>query len=546
MAGLDGQWNSRRSPIYARNGMVACSQPLAAEAGLSILKKGGNAADAAVAVAAALNVTQPTSTGMGGDAFALYFDAKTKQVRGINGSGRCPSGLSIDKLEELGYSEENRPVSSSPLWITVPGAPATWVETIEKLGSGKLHLLDVLSPAISLAENGYPVNVITAHGWKNSERLLQTASPNGGEMLLDGRAPEAGEIMRMPTLAESFRELALKGKAGYYEGRIAQAIVDVIQQTGGVMSLEDLKNHVNTEDTPIHVNYRGVDVYEMPPNGQGITALLALNILEAFDLTGLKHNSPEHLHLVIESLRVAFADTLYYVADPAFANVPIDGLISKEYAAERRRLISLDYAAGNIDHGFPPNTANTVYFCVVDGDGNACSFINSNYQGFGTGIVPKGCGFTLQNRGANFLLDRNHANGLEPGKRPYHTIIPGLALKNGELFCPLGVMGGYMQPQGHLQVLSNMIDFQMGPQQALDAPRICIDGVQTSGDILLEDGITEETQQKLADLGHRNPRIISGWGRQDFGTGQIVVRDPLSGVLCAGSDPRQDGLAIGW
>ncbi|XP_037024635.1 glutathione hydrolase-like YwrD proenzyme [Bradysia coprophila] len=542
---MDGIWNSRRSPIYAKNGIVACSQPLAAEAGLEILKRGGNAADAAVAVAAALNVTQPTSTGLGGDAFALYYDATTKKVRGINGSGRCPSNLSIETFENLGYNEQNRPSTRSPLFITVPGAAAAWVDTVEQFGSGNLTLSEILAPATIMAEEGFPVAQVCAYYWGGSESLLQNAT-NGTEMLLNGVAPKEGEIMKMPFLAETFRELGANNKTGFYQGRIAQAIVDVINENGGVMNMADLETHVSTQDEPVHVNYRGVDVYEMPPNGQGITALLALNILEGFNLQGLQHNSPDHLHIVIESLRLAFADARFYIADPAFESVPVAGLLSKDYAAERRRLISLQRAATDFEHGFPPNFSNTVYFCVVDGQGNACSFINSNYQGFGTGIVPKGCGFTLQNRGANFSLDPNHVNSLQPGKRPYHTIIPGMALKDGELYCPFGVMGGFMQPQGHLQVISNMVDFGMNPQEAIDAPRVQIDGGTAVGQILLEDGIPIETVRILEKIGHQQPILVTGWDRSDFGTGQIIVRNPVTGVLCAGSDPRNDGHAIGF
>ncbi|KAG4072393.1 hypothetical protein HA402_004325 [Bradysia odoriphaga] len=542
---MDRLWNSRRSPIYAKNGMVACSQPLAAQAGLEILKRGGNAADACVCIAAALNVTQPTSTGIGGDAFALFFDATKKEVRGINGSGRCPSDLSIDTFKNLGYNEQNRPSSLSPLFITVPGAAAAWVDTVEQFGSGNLTLSEILEPAIKLAEEGFPVAQVSAHFWKKGEHLLQN-SANGTEILSNGVAPKEGEIMKMPFLAETFRELGTNKKPGFYQGRIAQAIVDVIRENGGVMSLADLENHVSTQDEPVHVNYRGVDVYEIPPSGQGMTALLALNILEGFNLQGMQHSSPEHLHIVIESLRLAFADARFYIADPAFESVPVAGLLSKDYAAHRRDKINLQEAATDLQHGYPQNFSNTVYFCVVDGQGNACSFINSNYQGFGTGIIPKGCGFTLQNRGDNFSLDPSHVNSLQPGKRPYHTIIPGMALKDGELYCPFGVMGAFMQPQGHLQVISNMVDFGMNPQEALDAPRVQISGGTAAGRIFIEDGIPVETAQVLEKIGHRQPTIVSGWKRSEFGVGQIIVRNPVTGVLCAGSDPRHDGHAMGW
>ncbi|ODM99050.1 putative gamma-glutamyltransferase YwrD [Orchesella cincta] len=542
--GLEQPWVSRRSPVYSTHGMVACSQPLAAQAGLKILDAGGNAADAAVAVAAALNVTQPSSTGLGGDMFCLYFDQTTKQVRGLNASGRCPKGLSIPVFESLGYSETNRPPSTSPLFITVPGAAAGWCDTIDLFGNKTLTLSEILAPAIRLAEDGYPVAEILADSWARSENLIKNASPNGGEMLLNGAAPKEGEIMKMPYLAQTFRDLAANGKTGFYEGRIGEEIVKVITNLGGNMTMEDLKDHVNTQDTVISTNYRGVDVYEMPPNGQGITALLALNILEGFDLSSLEHNSAQHLHYVIESLRLAFADTRYFVADPEFVSIPVEGLLSKEYAETRRRLINPDTAIPSIEHGSPPNTACTVYFCVVDGQGNACSFINSNYQGFGTCIIPYHCGFTLQNRGANFSLDPNSANSLQPGKRPYHTIIPGMAVKDGELYCPFGVMGGFMQPQGHLQVISNMVDFNMNPQEALDAARIQIVGGDSAGRIQLEEGITDEVRQKLLSMGHNNPYILSGWDRIEFGMGQIIRRNPATGVLCAGSDPRSDGHAV--
>jgi len=496
-------------------------------------------------VAAVLNVTQPTSTGLGGDAFCLFYDAKSKSVKGINASGRCAEALSLDALESMGYNEQKRPDRRSALWVTVPGAAAGWVDTVENFGSGNLTLAQILEPAIKLAEEGYPVNEITAYYWKVSEALLQSAA-NGEEMLLNGRAPNVGEIIKLPNLAKSFRELATNGKEGFYNGAIAQSIIEVVQSTGGKLSLEDLRTHVSTFDEPISINYRGVDVYEMPPNGQGITALLALNILEGFEIGNFQHNSAEHLHLVLESLRLSFADTKFYVSDPAFSSIPVSGMISKDYATQRRNLIKLDEAIPTIEHGFPENISNTVYFNVVDRDGNACSFINSNYLGFGTGIIPKGWGFTLQNRGDNFSLDPNHSNRLEPKKRPYHTIIPGMALKDGELFCPFGVMGGFMQPQGHLQVISNMVDFNMDPQMALDSPRVEVLNGNSTGQILLEDGIPETVRAELQRMGHQNPVIWTGWDRSEFGTGQIIRRDPVTGVLCAGSDPRNDGCAMGW
>eukprot|EP01116_Phalansterium_solitarium_P009971 TRINITY_DN2430_c0_g1_i2.p1 TRINITY_DN2430_c0_g1~~TRINITY_DN2430_c0_g1_i2.p1 ORF type:complete len:412 (+),score=128.84 TRINITY_DN2430_c0_g1_i2:24-1238(+) len=371
--------------------------------------------------------------------------------------------------------------------------------------------------------------------------------PHAAEMLLNGRAPKAGEVMRLPSLARTFRALAADGADGFYKGRVAQSIVDLVQSLGGSMTLEDLASHRSTFDQPISVNYRGVDVWEMPPNGQGITALLALKILDGFDLASLPHNSPEHLHLLIEAMRLAFADTRYYCADPSCVAVPVAELLSDQYAAERRSLIAPERASVDVQRGSPVNASNTVYFCVVDPAGNACSFINSNYMGFGTGLIPEGCGFTLQNRGANFSLDPAHPNALAPGKRPYHTIIPGMATKDGQLWCPFGVMGGFMQPQGHVQVLVNMLDHGMDPQAALDAPRFQIPSGTSNGGLIFEQGISAETSGRLAGMGHRvDHAVYKGTSRAAFGYGQIIGRDAATGVLWAGSDCRADGCAMGF
>jgi gamma-glutamyltranspeptidase/glutathione hydrolase len=531
---------SYRSPVYAKNGLVASSQPLASEAGIRILRAGGNAADATVATAAVLNVTEPCSTGLGGDCFCLFFDTKTKNVKGLNASGRAPAALSLEKLMELGISKKLPPYSVHT--ITVPGAAAGWVDTIERFGT--MSLKDVLDPAIQLAERGFPVAPLTAAAWQRGVKQLKQG-PHAEEMLIDGRAPRAGEIMKIPTLAKSFRELAEHGKSGFYEGRVAEAIVDLIQSMGGVMNLDDLKNHYNTFDEPITVNYRGIDVFEIPPNGQGITALIALNILEEYDFTSMQHSSVDHLHLMIEALRLAFADTRWYVADPAIVSVPIQELLSKEYAAQRRKLVNPKKVNLGFKKGSPLTSSDTVYFSVVDGDGNACSFINSNYMGFGTGLIPKDCGFTLQNRGANFSLNPKHPNALAPMKRPYHTIIPAMATKDKELYASFGVMGGFNQPQGHVQVLLNMIDFGMNSQQALDAPRFTIRGGTSHGEVALEDQIPKSTLKELQSMGHK-VISISGSVRMMFGRGQIITRNPDTGVLCGGSSPRADGMAIGW
>ncbi|MCG3258600.1 MAG: gamma-glutamyltransferase [Candidatus Heimdallarchaeota archaeon] len=534
------RFDSYRSPVYGRRGIVASSQPLASEAGMRILQQGGNAADAAVATAAALNVTEPCSTGIGGDCFSLYYDGKQKTVFGLNASGRAPSELNLNFLANQEITGSLPPLSVHT--ITVPGAAAGWVDTIEKFGT--LTMKEVLAPAIELAEGGFPVAPFTALAWKRSELLIKKG-PYGKEMLLNGEAPKEGEIMKNPALGQTFRTLAEHGKKGFYEGRIAKAIIDLIQSFNGVMSLDDLKKHHNTFDEPISTNYKGVDVFEIPPNGQGITALIALNILEEFDLAKMNHSSVEHLHVMIEAMRIAFADTRWYVADPDVVNVPIKELISKDYATERRRLIDLTKATVDTERGSPFTSSDTVYFSVADSKGNACSFINSNYMGFGTGLIPQGCGFTLQNRGANFTLEAGHPNVLAPNKRPYHTIIPGMATKDGELYASFGVMGGFNQPQGHAQVIINMVDYGMNPQQALNAPRFTIRDGTSGGNVALEDGISDSTMSALKSMGHE---IIptSGIARMIFGRGQIIKRDSKSGVLCGGTSPRADGLAIAW
>jgi gamma-glutamyltranspeptidase/glutathione hydrolase len=533
------KFNSRRSPVYSRKGIVSTSQPLAAMAGISILQAGGNAADAAVATAAALNVTEPTSTGIGGDCFALFYDTKGKKVHGVNGSGRAPIQLSLEKCRDIGYTDNLPPFDANT--ITVPGAAAGWVDTISRHGT--MEMREVLAPAIDLAENGFPVSPITAKYWDRGVSRLKSG-PNFDEMLINGEAPKTGQIMKIPNLAKTFRQIVDKGKSGFYEGQVAESIIDIIRSEGGFMELDDLKEHESTFDKPISVNYRGVDVFEIPPNGQGITALIALNLLEEFDIQAMDPLSSNYFHLLIEAMRLAFADSRYYVADPDKVHVPIAELLSKEYASTRRNLINFEKASTDAKRGSPFSSSDTVYLSVADGDGNACSFINSNYNGFGTGLIPKGCGFTLQNRGRGFSLDPDHPNVLAPRKRPYHTIIPAMATVNGELYASFGVMGGFMQPQGHVQVLLNMIDHGMNPQGALDHPRFCINDGIAGGQVSLEDGIPMETIEKLSLMGH-SVIPTKGHARSIFGRGQIIRRDPENGVLWAGSDPRADGMAIG-
>lgn len=525
--------------------MVACTQPLAAEIGLGVLKAGGNAVDAAVAVAAAMNVTEPCSTGIGGDCFCLYYEAASGKVHALNGSGRAPAGLTLARAQaDTGASGGYLPLDHVHA-ITVPGAAAGWVDCVEMWGTWPLAR--VLQPAIALAKEGFPVSPVTAYSWDRGVPLLQR-SVNAGELLTPaGVAPVAGEVFMNANLAATFEALATEGKAGFYQGRVAEAIVAEVSSQGGVLSLDDLRSHESTFPEPISTSYRGVDVYEVPPNGQGITALIALNILEGFDVGSLPESSAERVHLQVESLRLAFADTRWYVADPAVVHVPTEELLSKGYAATRRALVDPSRAV-EVDKGEPFAGTDTVSFSVVDPQGNAVSFINSNYTGFGSGRIPKGCGFSLQNRGGNFSMDPAHPNVLAGGKRPYHTIIPGLALQAGKLFATFSVMGGFMQPQGHLQILSNMIDFRMNPQSALDAPRF---NILTSGVVALEDGFSDDVVEAMKRRGH-DVVVVSGAGparvsSEAFcGRGQIIWQDPTSGVLWAGSDGRGDGCAMGW
>ncbi len=535
------EFRSRRSPVLSLKGIVSSSQVLASQAGISILQKGGNAADAAVATAAALAVTEPMSTGIGGDCFALFFDAKAKVVRGLNGSGRSPSDLTIEKVRHSGEKGE-RISSKSADSVTVPGAVAGWFDTVDKFGT--LSMEEVLAPAIRLAEEGFPVYPITAFAWSTSTGKLRNG-PYGKELLLNGQAPEPGQVWKNPNLARVFRTMVKHGKPGFYEGWVASAITDIVQSKGGILTHEDLASHKSTFDDPISTNYRGVDIHEIPPNGQGITALMALNLLEDYDIKSMNPLSPQYYHIFIECMRLAFADSRWFVADPAVEFVPAHELLSKVYAAKRRKLINLEKATLDQVHGAPQSESDTVYLAAVDGEGNACSFINSNYEAFGTGLVPKGTGFTLQNRGSNFSLNPDHPNALAPSKRPYHTIIPAMATQNGELFACFGVMGGWMQPQGHVQVISKIIDHEYDPQAALDAPRFCIMGGNAGGVVALEDGIPPATIDLLSKMGHE-VQPTAGILRAIFGNGQIIRRDPDTGVLWAGADPRGDGSAIGY
>ncbi|KAK2739845.1 hypothetical protein FQN57_006421 [Myotisia sp. PD_48] len=580
---------SRRSVVHSTNGMVACTQPLAAAAGQKVLREGGNAADAAVAVvinpkAAALNITEPSSTGIGGDMFCLFYDVKTKKISALNGSGRAPGKLTLDQVKkDLGPGHKGAIPMTSVNAVTIPGAAAGWIDTIEKFGSGRVTLDQIFAPAIELGEEGFPVSELSAGFWKAGEEQIRNASPNGREILKtdpsakDGaRAPKPGEIFKNPTLAKTFRALAKEGKAGFYKGRIAEEIVKVTQELGGHISLEDMIYHLergSQDADPISLkvdanefrankrNGNGdVEIWEHPPNGQGIVALMALGILKQLAQQGKipqytpeQHNTASYLHALIESLRIAFADASWWVADPDMGKVPTQELISPIYLAERAKLFNPDKASRTLDHGSPAhNHCDTVYFAVTDKEGNGISFINSVYGGFGTCIVPKGCGFTLQNRGANFSLVEGHPNVLAPFKRPYHTIIPAMITNPSDhsLHTVYGVMGGFMQPQGHVQVLMNMLVFDFTPQTALDAPRFCIGAGHPGSNrdvdqtVYLEEGIDTLVVEKLKQMGHK-VTVLKGHERGMFGRGQVIRCHTDEGriVFSGGSDLRGDGAA---
>lgn len=539
-------FRSRRSDMLATHGMVATSQPLAAMAGLRTLLAGGNAADAAVATAAALAVVEPMSTGVGGDAFALFYDAKAKQVTALNGSGRAPADLTLDDLRRAGLAEI--PLDSAHS-VTVPGTVAAWADLLAR--HGRMALADVLRPAIDYAAYGYPVSEVIAAAWQRSEAKLRRR-PSGQELLPGGRAPAAGEVVRLPELARTLQIIAEGGAEAFYGGELAQRIAAFLQAQGGRLSTVDLAAHRSTWDQPISIDYRGLTVWECPPNGQGLAALMALGILEGFDLAAA--GEADRWHWLIESMRLAFADARQWVADPAFVDLPLDTLLSPAYLAGRRRLIDPRRANPDPRSGVPLATpwaphpaprSDTVYLTAVDGEGNACSFINSLYYGFGSGLVVPGTGIALQNRGALFSLDPGHPNRLEPGKRPYHTIIPAMVTQNNELWASYGVMGGFMQPQGHVQVLVNLVDLGMSPQEALDERRFCLLNGEPAGRVAVEADAGEALITELRRRGH-DVAPVSGLERLVFGAGQVIRRNAATGVLIAGSEPRRDGCAVGW
>lgn len=532
------RYRSRRSVVMSQRGMVATSQPLAAQAGLRMLLAGGHAADAAVAAAAVLNVVEPMSTGIGGDVFALVYDAATRQVRALNGSGRAPHALTLQAFAERGLHEV--PLNGM-LPVTVPGTVDAWAMLLDAYG--RLPLDQVLAPAIAYAAQGFPVSEVIAQAWKVLEPKLRAHPDAARTYLCDGqRAPRPGEVFRQPHLARTLQVIAAGGRDAFYHGAIAEAIAQTARQEGGFLSIEDMQAHYSTWETPISVRYRDATVYECPPNGQGLAALLALNVLDGFDMTTHTPGSPAALHLTIEALRLAFADAATYIADPAMADIPIEQLLAPDYGAARRQQLQGNQALAHVSSGRIPIGEDTVYLTVVDEEGNAVSFINSLYYGFGSGIVVGDTGICLQNRGACFVLDPAHRNCLAPGKRPYHTIIPCMVLRNDRLWSSFGVMGGFMQPQGHVQMLINMLDFGMNPQEALDAPRFeLLDPYHGPSAVALENGFDPTVATTLAHMGHKLGQVRP-FG---FGGGQIIIVDE-QGVRHGGSDPRKDGCVVAY
>ncbi|MCY4483268.1 MAG: gamma-glutamyltransferase family protein [Spirochaetaceae bacterium] len=536
---------SRRSPVLSRRGMVASSSPQASLFGLQMLSAGGTAADAAVAAAAGLQVTMPCQTGLGGDCFVLYYEAATGTVHALNGSGRSAGQLSLELLARQGLGGA-LPVDHAHN-VTVPGAPAAWEDVQRRFGT--LPRERVVAPAAALAEEGYPVAPLTAALWEGGAAPLMSAR-HGGELLLNGRAPRAGEVMRIATLAATLRTWGESGAAPFYTGAIAERVVAEVGAAGGMLAPADLAAHRSAWVQPLSVDYRGRRIWECPPNGQGLAVLVALRLLAQFDLAAEHgaHAGADRYHLAIECMRRGFAAAARCVADPEHAELPIRQLLSRDYAAAVARHIDPRRASAPPPGGEEPVApGDTVYLCTADAAGNACSFIGSNYMSFGTGIVPEGCGYALQNRGAGFVLEPGHANSLAPGKRPYHTIIPGMMTNSdGGLQAAFGVMGGFMQPQGHLQVVSALLDDGVDPQAALDRPRFQLAAgsvaALSGAAVRLEEGL-EAVADQLRDRGHR-VQLAAGDARLGFGRGQAIWRTG-EGVLWGGSDPRGDGCALG-
>jgi gamma-glutamyltranspeptidase / glutathione hydrolase len=540
-------YRTGRSVTLANNGMVATSHPLAAEIGLDVLKRGGNAVDAAIATSAAMGLMEPMSCGVGGDLFAIVWDAKTQTLHGLHANGRAPLAATRDWFQKHEYDEIP---TLGPLSWSVPGCVDGWDQLRQKFGTRGFD--ELLAPSIEYAEKGVPVPEVIAGYWKASERKLAAHSESAKVYLVDGkRAPRAGEVFKNSALAATYREIAKKGRDAFYTGLIADKLADFSKRNGGLLTKEDLARHTSSWVKPVSTNYRGHDVWELRPPGQGIAALQMLNLLEGYDLKKLGPTSPDYWHTLIEAKKLAYADRAKFYADPEFARVPVEGLIAKSYADARRKLIVPAKVMADVEPGDPKiGQADTIYLCVVDKDRNCVSLIQSNYMGFGSGLAPAELGFAIQNRGTLFSLDEKHANRLEPGKHPFHTIIPAMVTRDGKPEFVFGVMGGDMQPQGHVQVLVNLLDFGMDVQQAGEAPRVEHVGSATptgrpggpwGGTVQAEVGLPEDVITELIRRGHRVERV-----KRNGGGYQGIWIDPKTGVLHGGTEARKDGAAVGY
>jgi gamma-glutamyltranspeptidase/glutathione hydrolase len=532
-----------RSEVIARNGMAATSHPLATQAALDILKRGGNAIDAAIAADAVLGVVEPTGAGIGGDIFALIWSAEKGKLYGLNGSGRSPRSLKMEYFKTNGY--EFIP-SYGPLPVSVPGCVDGWYEMNEMFG--RLSMKDILQPAINYARDGFPVTEVIAYSLSKNTELLKDY-PNIREVYMPGgKSPAKGEIFKNPLLAGTLEKIVKGGRNEFYRGSIARDIDLFMKKQRGFLSYEDLARHHSEWVEPVSTVYRGYEVWELPPNGQGIAALQMLNILEGFDISSMGFGSAEYIHVFTEAKKLAFEDRARYYADPLFSAVPVAQLLSKKYAAERRKLINPERAAKIYDSG-KIEAGNTVYLTVADRYGNMVSLIQSNYRGMGSGMCPTGLGFVLQDRGEMFSLSEGHNNMYAPGKRPFHTIIPAFITKKGKPWISFGVMGGDMQPQGHVQIVVNLIDFKMNLQEAGDAPRIHHIGsseptgqqMTDGGTLLLENGFRWEVIQKLINLGHKVQWDLGGYGGY-----QAIMWDSKNKVWFGASESRKDGQAAGY
>jgi gamma-glutamyltranspeptidase len=540
---ITGQTFATRSEVIAQTGMAATSHPLATQVALDILKKGGSAIDAAIAANAVIGLVEPTGSGVGGDLFAIVWDAKSQKLYGLNASGRSPKSLTLDYFKKEGITHIP---SRGPLPVSVPGCVDGWFELHKKFG--KVSMTEILSPAISYARNGFPVTEVIAYYLNSAANSLSMYENFKETYMPNGRMPQKGEIFKNSYLADTYEKIATKGRDEFYKGDIAHTIAAYMKRNGGFLSYEDMAAHQSEWIEPVNTNYRGYDVWELPPNGQGIAALQILNIMEQYDVKSMGFGSAEYIHIFTEAKKLAFEDRARYYADMAFADVPVKQLISKEYAKERAKLINPNRAANRYDAG-KPNGPSTIYLTVADKDGNMISLIQSNYRGMGSGMTPDKLGFVLQDRGEMFSLKEGHPNVFEPGKRPFHTIIPAFITKDGKPWVSFGVMGGAMQPQGHAQIVINLIDFGMNLQEAGDAPRIQHEGsseptdevMTTGGTLYLESGIDYLQIRKLVQMGHK-----VGWDVGGYGGYQAIMWDGTNKVYFGASESRKDGQAAGY